>query len=81
MADKDVLGQQITLRVSDTDIERIQRVTANLPLKRSAITRAALRLGLRQLEADPTLLLQADSKNLTETDAEGWKLPPPDARL
>ncbi|MCA8922371.1 MAG: hypothetical protein KDD82_11215 [Planctomycetes bacterium] len=80
MADKEVLGQQITLRVADSDIERIQAVCANLPFKRSAVTRAALRLGLSQLMADPTLLLQADARSLTETDFQGWKtLPGPSA--
>ncbi|MCA8921167.1 MAG: hypothetical protein KDD82_05125 [Planctomycetes bacterium] len=73
MADTNALVQQVTLRVADSDIEQIERVSASLPLKRSAIIRAALRLGLRQLEADPTLLLQANAQPLIETPSQPWK--------
>lgn len=73
MANTKALVQQVTLRVTDTDIDQIERISANLPLKRSAIIRAALRLGMRQLEADPTLLLQANAQPLIETPATPWK--------
>lgn len=73
MSNIDALVQQVTLRVADSDIEMIERVSENLPLKRSAILRAALRLGLRQLASDPTLLLQANAQPLIETPSKPWK--------
>ncbi|MEZ6183969.1 MAG: hypothetical protein R3F62_03045 [Planctomycetota bacterium] len=73
MDNSNALVQQVTLRVADPDVEQIERISESLPLKRSAIIRAALRLGLRQLESDPTLLLQAHAQPLIETPAHPWK--------
>ena len=38
-----------------------------------ALELGTLRLGLRQLEADPTLLLQANAQPLIETPSQPWK--------
>jgi len=55
---KSGLGQQVTLRVSDGDVERIEALTEDMPLKRSAVIRSALRLGLELLEEDPARLFR-----------------------
>lgn len=52
------LEQQVTLRVSKEDVDRLDALTEQLPLKRSALIRAALRLGLELVEEDPALLLR-----------------------
>lgn len=55
---EDILTQQLGIRVSDEDIRRLDELADRLTIvKRHAIARAALRLGLEILEADPTKLL------------------------
>lgn len=58
MSGHEGLEQQVTLRVSKEDVDRLDALTEQLPLKRSALIRAALRLGLELVEEDPALLLR-----------------------
>lgn len=59
MVRKDGLDEQVTLRVASTDVARIDSLADQLPLKRSALIRAALRLGLAMLEEDPAQMFKA----------------------
>lgn len=59
MTKKDGLDEQVTLRVASSDVSRIDNLAEQLPLKRSAVIRAALRLGLAMLEEDPSQLFRA----------------------
>ena len=59
MSGHEGLEQQVTLRVSKEDVDRLDALTEQLPLKRSALIRAALRLGLELVEEDPALLLRS----------------------
>ena len=57
MTNDDTLSRQIAIRLSEDDLRRLDRLTERVPIaSRNAIARAALRLGLEQLEKDPTLL-------------------------
>lgn len=59
MVRKDGLDEQVTLRVASADVARIDSLADQLPLKRSAVIRAALRLGLAALEEDPAQMFKA----------------------
>jgi len=62
MTNDDILSRQIAIRLDETDISRLDALAERIPIaSRNAIARAALRIGLEQLEKDPTLLF-ADKK-------------------
>lgn len=54
---KSNLAYTLGVRVDADDNRRIDEVAAQLPMgRRMDVARAALRLGLAQLEADPTMV-------------------------
>jgi len=62
MTNDDILSRQIAIRLDETDISRLDALAERIPIaSHNAIARAALRIGLEQLEKDPTLLF-ADKK-------------------
>jgi len=75
--DDERLDRQITMRIASSDQDRLDRLADHVPFKPSQIARACLRLGLSELLEDPTRLLQADARELTETNFKGWKTKDP----
>jgi predicted transcriptional regulator len=63
------LEQQVTLRVSKEDVARLDALTEEMPLKRSALIRAALRLGLELIEEDPARLLRKRQRRRSSSDS------------
>jgi predicted transcriptional regulator len=58
MTTDDRLARQVAIRLSDDDMKRLDALAESLPIaSRNAIARAALRIGLDVLEADPSRLL------------------------
>jgi predicted transcriptional regulator len=56
----DTLPHQIAIRLSDDDLSRLDSLTARIPIaSRNAVARAALRLGLDALEANPARIVEA----------------------
>lgn len=49
------LTKQLTFRVSESDVDRLQEVSG--PVAKSLVARAAFRLGLQVFEQDPTKVL------------------------
>jgi len=57
MTTDDRLARQVALRLSDDDMKRLDALAGSIPVaSRNAIARAALRIGLAALEADPSQL-------------------------
>ncbi len=54
--DEDALTQQLNLRVSKRDIDRLNKVRG--PVPRSLLAREAMRRGLEDFEKDPALVLK-----------------------
>lgn len=60
MTTDDKLARQVALRLSEDDMERLDALAASISIaSRNAIARAALRIGLAALEADPSQLFSA----------------------
>jgi len=60
MTTDDKLARQVALRLSDEDMERLDALAASISIaSRNAIARAALRIGIAALEADPSQLFSA----------------------
>jgi hypothetical protein len=56
---REPLGRQLAIRLSDTDLNRLQAVAERVPIAtRNAVARLALRLGLEALEKDATRIVQ-----------------------
>jgi hypothetical protein len=77
--EEEFLGLTLNLRVTAEDRARLDKLSGLLP--RSAIARAALRLGLEQIEADPAMLLRPalhsrPLKAAPGTIAAGARYPP-----
>lgn len=63
MATDDNLSRQIAIRLSEEDMATLDRLADAIPIaSRNAIARAALRLGLAAIDANPSLLLSAPKK-------------------
>ena len=61
-AARGILAKQIAVRLSETDLKRLEAIVKQVPIaKRNAIARAALRLGLDVLEKDPTKIVEQRS--------------------
>jgi len=56
----DQLKVTLTMRVADTDRERLTRATPPL-VKQATVARLALRIGLAAIEADPAVLYAKDA--------------------
>lgn len=57
MTTDDRLARQVAIRLSDEDMQRLDALSDAIPIaSRNAIARAALRIGLASLEADPSQL-------------------------
>jgi hypothetical protein len=58
----DVLGSMLGLRVTAAEQERLRAITARFrgAMKPHELARAAFRIGLEAIEADPTVLLRTD---------------------
>lgn len=52
----DQLTESITYRVSKRDVERLKAVSG--PVSKSLVARAAMRLGLKAFEKDPTKVMK-----------------------
>ena len=60
MTTDDRLGRQVALRLSDEDMQRLDALADSISIaSRNAIARAALRIGLAALEADPSQLFSS----------------------
>jgi hypothetical protein len=60
MTTDDRLGRQVALRLSDEDMKRLDSLADSISIaSRNAIARAALRIGLAALEADPSQLFSS----------------------
>ena len=60
MTTDDRLDRQVAIRLSEDDMTRLDALTETIPIaSRNAIARAALRIGLAALEADPSQLFSA----------------------
>lgn len=54
------LDEQISIRLTEADMRRLEALAGRIPnMKRLAIARAALLIGLAEVEADPIRLLEA----------------------
>ena len=63
MTTDDNLSRQIAIRLSDDDMARLDALAESIPIaSRNAIARAALRIGLAALEADPAQLFSTPKK-------------------
>ena len=63
MTTDDRLARQVALRLSDDDMQRLDTLAEAIPIaSRNAIARAALRIGLAALEADPSQLFSPPKK-------------------
>jgi hypothetical protein len=52
------LKKQVAIRLTQSDLDRLEALAKRVPIaSRNAVARAALRLGLDVLEADPTRLV------------------------
>ena len=66
MATDDNLSRQIAIRLSDDDMTRLDVLAESIPIaSRNAIARAALRIGMAALEADPSQLFSSPKKAKT----------------
>ena len=66
MATDDNLSRQIAIRLSDDDMTRLDALAESIPIaSRNAIARAALRIGMAALEADPSQLFSSPKKAKT----------------
>jgi hypothetical protein len=60
MTTDDKLARQVAIRLSDDDMNRLDALTESISIaSRNAIARAALRIGLAALEADPSQLFSS----------------------
>lgn len=60
MTTDDRLDRQVAIRLSEDDMSRLEALTETIPIaSRNAIARAALRIGLAALEADPAQLFSS----------------------
>ena len=58
MTTDDTLARQIAIRLSEEDMKRLDTLAGSIAIaSRNAIARAALRIGLAAIEADPSQLL------------------------
>ncbi|CAN5341398.1 hypothetical protein BH09MYX1_BH09MYX1_62200 [soil metagenome] len=56
----ELLTNQVTIRLSDEDVARLDAMTARIPVaSRKGIARAALRVGLDALEKNPARLVES----------------------
>lgn len=56
----ELLTNQVTIRLSDEDVARLDAMTARIPVaSRNGIARAALRVGLDALEKNPARLVES----------------------
>ncbi|HVJ20051.1 MAG TPA: hypothetical protein VM686_31770 [Polyangiaceae bacterium] len=63
MTTDDRLARQVAIRLSEEDMQRLDALADSIPIaSRNAIARAALRIGLAALEADPSQLLSSPKK-------------------
>lgn len=61
MTTDDRLARQVALRLSEEDMKRLDALADSIAIaSRNAIARAALRIGLAALEADPSQLFSAN---------------------
>lgn len=68
--DDNKLTRQVAIRLSDDDMTRLDALAETIPIaSRNAIARAALRLGIAALEADPSRLFAAPKKTKTRRRA------------
>jgi hypothetical protein len=68
MRSRDTLTRQIVVRLSEGDVRRLDALVAKVSISsRTGIARAALRMGLTRLEADPTKLVE----DVDTSDAAG----------
>jgi hypothetical protein len=66
----DTLDRQVSIRISSEDLGRLDAMTDRLTIgSRNAIARAALRLGLDLIEADPARLLKQPAKDARKRGA------------
>jgi len=57
MTTDDRLARQVAIRLSEKDMERLDALADSIPIaSHNTIARAALRIGLAALEADPSQL-------------------------
>jgi hypothetical protein len=58
MSERELADQMLAVRVTVTDVERLDAVVARSPglLTRHALARAAMRIGLDAIERDPSVL-------------------------
>jgi hypothetical protein len=63
----ETLAQQVALRLNDEDLARLEALAARIrTVSRNTIARAALRLGLDALEADPSRAVEEDDAETLE---------------
>jgi len=63
MTTDDRLARQVAIRLSEEDMQRLDALADSIPIaSRNAIARAALRIGLAALEADPSQLFSPPKK-------------------
>ena len=61
---EDPLNETIRVRVSDADKQRLAQLVKKLRgLKESVVTRAALRLGMKILEENPSAIFDVDDSD------------------
>lgn len=59
-----MLDKQVAIRLARSDLQRLQELTTKIRvLSRNAVAREALRIGLDELERDPTRILQPSLKS------------------
>lgn len=64
MAGNEGLDQQIAIRLTSADLDRLEALAEKIPVaSRNAIARAALRIGLEALEKDPTRIFAGVKKS------------------
>lgn len=74
MRSSDPLTRQIVVRLSEGDMQRLEALVARVPIgSRTGIARAAFRLGLATLEADPTKLVEDTDSSAPEVAIRGRK--------
>lgn len=59
MPTRELLEEQMTLRLAQADVERLDALEARVPsMSRNAMAREALRIGMQALAANPGLLIR-----------------------
>lgn len=63
MAGKDdALTEQLNIRVSEKDLDELERLAIPDVVAPGTVARVALRLGIERLKADPKLLVESQRK-------------------